>query len=100
MATSGTYRNFKEANGKILPHILDPRTGKPAANSVLSVSVVASDTMTADAYATTLIVLGLDEGLRFVETHDHLEAFFIARDESGKPIEKRSPGFPASVEKM
>jgi thiamine biosynthesis lipoprotein ApbE len=50
--------------------------------------------MTADAYATALIVMGLDEGLRFVEAREGLEAYFIAKDDAGNLIEKWSSGFP------
>ena len=69
LSTSGTYRNYEIQDGKRITHILDPKTGYPAENPLLSVSVLARDTMTADAYATALIVMGLDDGMRFVESH-------------------------------
>jgi thiamine biosynthesis lipoprotein len=61
----------------------------------LSVSVIARDAMTADAYATALMVMGGDEGLRFVEERTDLSAYFITMDPSGKLVEKRSSAFPA-----
>jgi thiamine biosynthesis lipoprotein len=94
LATSGNYRNFRVENGKKAAHIVNPRTGYPALSPLLSVSVWAKDTMTADAYATALIVMGLDEGLRFVEAREGLEAYFIAKDDAGNLIEKWSSGFP------
>ena len=96
LATSGTTRNYRIENGKKIAHILDPRTGYPAQNSLLSVSVIAKDTMTADAYATALMVMGLEEGMRFVEARPQLQAYFIAMDEGGKIVEKRTSGFPVA----
>jgi FAD:protein FMN transferase len=98
LATSGNYRNVRVQEGKTIAHILNPRTGYPALSSLLSVSVVAGDATTADAYATALIVMGLDEGLRFVEARKGLHAYFIAKDSSGNAIEKRSSGFPPAIE--
>jgi thiamine biosynthesis lipoprotein len=97
LATSGTYRNYQIQDGKKIAHIIDPKTGYPAQNSLLSVSVIAPDTMTADAYATALMVMGIDEGLQFVEMRKDLSAYFIAADESGKLIEKRSSGFQSAA---
>jgi thiamine biosynthesis lipoprotein len=97
LATSGTYRNYEIRNGRKISHIIDPKTGSPAQNSVLSVSVIAADAMTADAYATALMVMGLDEGLRFVEARKGLSAYFMATDDSGNLVERRSSAFPAPV---
>ena len=94
LATSGTTHNYRIENGKRIAHILDPRTGYPAQNSLLSVSVIAKDTMTADAYATALMVMGLEEGMRFVEARPQLQAYFVAMDEGGNIVEKRTSGFP------
>jgi thiamine biosynthesis lipoprotein len=94
LATSGTTHNFRIENGKRIAHILDPRTGYPAQNSLLSVSVLARDTKTADAYATALMVMGLDEGMRFVEARPELQAYFIAMGLDGKIVEKQTSGFP------
>ena len=97
VSTSGTYRNYRAEDGKTYAHIIDPKTGYPAMTNLVSVSVLARDAMTADAYATALIVMGLDKGLQFVESHKELQAYFIARDEDGNLIEKRSSGFPGQL---
>ncbi|MEQ8338515.1 MAG: FAD:protein FMN transferase [Cyclobacteriaceae bacterium] len=60
MATSGNYRNYYEVDGKTIAHTIDPRTGFNAQNNVLSASVFARECVTADAYATAIMVLGLD----------------------------------------
>ncbi|MEM7100338.1 MAG: FAD:protein FMN transferase [Pseudomonadota bacterium] len=67
VATSGDYRNFRVVNGKRVAHVLDPRTGRPASNQVVSATVVHPSAMLADAYATALMVLGEEAGLSFAE---------------------------------
>jgi thiamine biosynthesis lipoprotein len=95
LATSGNYRNYRVEDGKRISHILNPRTGYPEMNSLSSVSVLAVDAITADAYATAFMVMGLEQAMQFVEAREQLKAYFIARDEAGNLIEKHSSGFPA-----
>jgi len=96
VSTSGNYRNLQEEAGRRVGHILNPRTGYPAMSSLLSATVLAPNAMTSDAYATALMVMGLDEALQFVESHKELSAYFIAMDSTGGTIEKRSSRFPES----
>jgi thiamine biosynthesis lipoprotein len=94
LATSGNYRKRRTQDGKTVAHIVNPRTGYPALNSLMSVSVLAADAMTANSYSTAFVVMGLDESLHFLESHPQIHAYFIAMDPEGNIIEKRSPGFP------
>jgi len=94
VSTSGNYRNLQEDAGRKVGHILNPRTGYPAMSSLLSATVMAPNATTADAYATALMVMGLDEALKFVESHTELSAYFIAMDSAGGIVEKRSSRFP------
>lgn len=73
LATSGNYRKFVEVNGQKLGHSLDPITGYPATTDVLSATIVAKDAMTADAYATACMVLGVErcKGLLAADTTMH-----------------------------
>lgn len=64
IATSGDYRNFFEFEGQRYSHTLDPRTGGPIRHATASVSVIADDCMTADAWATAINVLGPEDGAR------------------------------------
>ena len=84
IATSGNYRNFYHKNGKKYAHTIDPRTGYPVQQNILSGTVIAKDCMSADAYATAFMVMGLEEAERFVNAHPDLEACFIYTDETGK----------------
>ena len=83
MATSGNYRQFYIKDGKKYAHTIDPKSGYPVQHSLLSASVIAPDCMTADAYATAFMVLGLDKSRTIVENNSELEAYFIFADEKG-----------------
>lgn len=83
VATSGNYRNYFEENGVRYTHILDPTTGHPEQTNLLSVSVIAPDCMTADAYATAFMVLGMQKAEEIIRQTPGLEAYFIY-DDNGK----------------
>ncbi len=76
-ATSGSYRRYYEKNGQRYSHTIDPKSGYPVQNNLLSVTVFANDCMTADAYATAFMVMGKEKARGFAEKRDDLEAFFI-----------------------
>ena len=83
MATSGNYRNFYYKDGKKYAHTLDPRTGYPVQHNILSSTVIAKDCATADAYATSFMVLGLDSAKAICNAHPELDAYFIYAKENG-----------------
>jgi len=97
MATSGNYRNYYEVGGRTIAHTIDPRTGYNTNHSLLSASVFASDCMTADAYATAFMVLGVEESKRIVESND-LEAFLIYQGENGELKSYISEGLKSLVD--
>lgn len=84
LATSGNYRKFVEINGQKFGHTLNPVTGYPAKTDVLSATVIANDCMTADAYATALMVLGFEKSRNLIQADESLDAILIYSDESGK----------------
>ena len=83
MATSGNYRNFYYKNGKKYAHTIDPKTGYPVQHNILSATVFADDCATADAYATSFMVLGLDGARKILEKHPELCAYLIYSDQKG-----------------
>lgn len=83
LATSGDYRRYHEVDGKRYSHTIDPHTGYPVSHNLLSASVFAEDAMSADAYATAFMVMGLEDAMAFVETREDLEAYFIFSDDDG-----------------
>ncbi len=99
MATSGNYLNFYEENGKKYAHTIDPISGYPVQHSILSATVVANDCMTADAFATSFMVLGKDMGIEIARQIPGLEVYFIYADENGKNQIYRSEGFEELLRK-
>jgi thiamine biosynthesis lipoprotein len=79
VATSGDYRNFFEFDGKRYSHTIDPRTGRPVDHNVASVSVLADDCMTADAWATAFNVLGTDASREMADSLG-LHTLIMSRD--------------------
>lgn len=84
LATSGNYRKFYEENGIKYSHSIDPKTGYPARSRLLSATIVAPSCISADAYATACMVMGLDKSIEFVQSKPEIEAYFIFSDEKGK----------------
>lgn len=83
LATSGNYRNFYVVDGKKYSHTISPFTGYPVIHGLLSATVVAGDCMTADAYATAMMVLGTEKSIALQKEIDGLEIFLIYNDENG-----------------
>ena len=83
IATSGDYRNYFEDQGHTYSHIIDPRTGYPLTNKVASVSVIATNCMEADGWATAIMVLGIEAGLAAIERTKDAEAMLIVRESPG-----------------
>ncbi len=92
-ATSGDYRLFFNQDGKRFSHVLDPRTGRPVVNGVVSVSVTATTCAQADGLATALMVMGIDEGLKLVDTLAGVECLMVVRDTEGKLVDHYSKNF-------
>ena len=77
VVTSGVYERSFMRNGRVLHHILDPRTGKPAETDVLSATVIADKSIDADGYTTALVIMGADEALTFAEQTPGIEAVLL-----------------------
>ena len=80
VATSGNYRNYYIRDGKKYGHVINPLTGYPAESNILSVSVIYSDCMTADAFATLLMTMDLDQAENFARRFPDMECIFIYAD--------------------
>ena len=97
MATSGNYRNFYYKNGKKYAHTINPKTGYPVQHNILSATVLAKDCATADAYATSFMVLGLDKAKSILDNHPELMAYFIYSDNKGRNAVWFSPSMKGKV---
>ncbi len=91
LATSGDYRNFHTLGGWQIAHLIDPRTGKPLTTRQMSVSVCAETCMEADALATALTLMGVEEGLAWSESHGVAAMFLVV--ENDNIVEKHSSYF-------
>ena len=77
VVTSGTYQRYFEQDGNIYHHILDTSTGYPCDNGLSSVTIISDSSTDGDALSTTVFLLGLDNGMDYVESHANIEAIFI-----------------------
>lgn len=82
IATSGDYRNYYELDGERFAHTIDPVTGKPIKHKLVSVTVIHPSSMTADALATALMVMGEKDGLEFAK-QQKLAVLMISKSDSG-----------------
>lgn len=80
VVTSGVYERYLEKNGKRYHHILSTHNGYPVENSLVSVSIISDKSIDGDALSTTAFSLGLDEGLKLIESLDNVEAIFVTKD--------------------
>ena len=97
IATSGNYRNFHKVNDEWYGHEINPKTGFPEKSNLLSVSVLADDCMSADAYATAMMVMGLEKSKALAERLDNFDAFLIFANEKGELETFYTPGFEGNV---
>ncbi len=97
IATSGNYRNYYEKDGIKYSHTISPVTGRPVRHSLLSASVFAPNCMTADAYATAFMVMGVDKAKELLAREKDLMAYFIYSDENGKLQTWVSPGIEDQI---
>ncbi|MBL7130538.1 MAG: FAD:protein FMN transferase [Candidatus Omnitrophica bacterium] len=77
IATSGDYEQYMEIGGKRYSHIINPKTGYPVENDIVSVTVVAKDAVTADAVATCIFLLGKEKGMKVFENYEGVERIII-----------------------
>lgn len=84
MATSGDYRNYYIKDGKKYSHVIDPKTGYPANSNVLSVTVLAENCMTADALATSLMIMGVEEAMKLAMEDTSISIFMIYSAPTGE----------------
>lgn len=97
MATSGNYRNFYYKNGKKYAHTIDPKTGYPVQHNILSATVLAKNCATADAYATSFMVMGLEKAKEILNRHSELMAYLIYTNDDGKTEVWYSPSLKGKI---
>lgn len=80
IVTSGNYERYFIQDGIRYHHILDANTGFPSDNGVISATIITDASVDADALSTSVYILGLDKGMKLVESLDNVEAIFVTKD--------------------
>lgn len=93
LATSGDYRNFFESGNKRYSHVIDPKTGYPVSNGVVSVSIVSDSCAFSDGMATAIMVMGHKRGIELLNRLKSTEGLIIVKNEKGDLINYYSSGF-------
>lgn len=92
IATSGNYRRFVIEDGIKYAHHIDPKTGYPTKNNLLSASVFSKECISSDANATGILVMGLEKAKLFLQLHTELQAYLIYSDDKGNYQVFQTPG--------
>lgn len=93
ITTSGSYRKYYESKGQKITHLINPKTGYPQKNELISVTVYAKDAITADAYDNALMLMGLKDALAFIERKKGLAAYFVYKNANGSISDTASSAF-------
>lgn len=83
LATSGNYRKFYEKDGVRITHTIDPATGYPKESQLLSVTILCEECITADAFATSCMSMGLEKAKTFIQDQKGVDAYFVIGDSIG-----------------
>lgn len=97
LATSGNYRKFHEIDGVKYSHSINPKTGYPINSRLLSTTVMAEDGITADAFATAFMIMGLQKSILFLSKHKEIDAYLIYNDDEGNYKSYITPGMKNSI---
>lgn len=97
LVTSGSTRKYVERNGKRYSHCIDPTTGYPVEHNLLSATVLAENSVWADALASICMVMGMEKSLPLIESLDGVEAYYIYADEKNELRVFATEGFKALV---
>lgn len=98
VATSGNYRRFIIENGVKYAHHIDPKTGYPTKNNLLSASIFSKECISSDANATGILVMGFEKAKEFLNKHAELQAYLIYSDENGNYQVYESPKLKTIIE--
>lgn len=93
LVTSGSTRKYVERNGKRYSHCIDPKTGYPVEHNVLSVTVLADNSVWADALASICMVMGLEKSLLLIQSLDGVEAYYIFENDENELETFATEGF-------
>ena len=97
MATSGNYENYRIIDGKKMGHTMNPKTGFPELNNLLSATVFAKDCSIADSYATAFMAMGMEKAFNLAEKLPEIEAYLLYFDQKGETVAKYTNGLKGII---
>lgn len=93
ITTSGNYRRFLQMGKKKISHLIDPKSGYPLSNSLISVTVYSRDAITADGYDNAIMAMNIDEAMAFVSAKKNMDAYIIYHRKDGSIADTLTKGF-------
>jgi len=100
MATSGNYESFRIVNGKKIGHTMNPKTGFPELNNLLSATAFAEDCSIADSYATAFMSMGMEKAFNLAQKLPEIEAYLVYFDKNGTVQTKYTTGLEGVIENL
>ncbi|MEJ5961999.1 FAD:protein FMN transferase [Pedobacter immunditicola] len=97
VTTSGNYRKWIQKGAKKIAHLIDPSTGYPLDNQLISVTIYAKDAISADGYDNAVMAMDVKEAIRFIESRGDMEAYLIYHQEDGKIADTLTKGFKKMI---
>lgn len=97
VTTSGNYRKYLQAGGKKISHLIDPKTGYPLDNQLISVTIYAKDALTADGYDNAVMAMSVAQALTFVSSKKNMEAYLIYHRKDGTVADTLTAGFKKMI---
>jgi len=97
ITTAGNYRKYLQKGVKKIAHLIDPKTGYPLDNALISVTIYAKDAVTADGYDSPIMAMGVQEALDFVASKKGMEAYIIYHKKDGSVADTLTKGFKKMI---
>ncbi|RAJ31090.1 FAD:protein FMN transferase [Pedobacter cryoconitis] len=97
VTTSGNYRKYLQAGGKKISHLINPKTGYPLDNQLISVTIFAKDALTADGYDNAVMAMSVEQALEFVSAKKNMEAYLIYHRKDGSVTDTLTAGFKKMI---
>jgi len=97
VTTSGNYRKWIQKGSKRIAHLIDPSTGYPLDNQLISATIYAKNAITADGYDNAVMAMTVEEAIRFIESKGDMEAYLIYHQEDGKIADTLTKGFKKMI---
>ena len=97
VTTSGSYRKYISFNGKNYGHIINPKTGYPIVNEIISVTIFTKKAIDADGYDNALMLMPVKKAIKFVESKKDLEAYIIYKKPGSIVTDTLTAGFKQMI---